>query len=203
MRTSPVITYYPLYIREDTSEYRPSSLTYHKNFPQVMAFLVFLLFSLLGLSSSSSISSDRSILNLDLAKFATQEQVSSLFQLWKMKHGRVYNNQQEEAKRLEIFQNNLNYIRDMNANRKSPHSHTLGLNKFADISSEEFSKTILQDPKYVSLPINKANEEKEEEQVSCDDAPESWDWRKKGVITDVKYQGQCGMCSFSADSSNY
>jgi len=48
-----------------------------------LAFLVFLLFSLWGLSSSLAISIDRSIADLDLAKYTTEEQVSSLFQLWR------------------------------------------------------------------------------------------------------------------------
>lgn len=159
-----------------------------------MGFLVLLLFSLLGLSSSSSISTHRSILDLDLTKFTTQKQVSSLFQLWKSEHGRVYHNHEEEAKRLEIFKNNLNYIRDMNANRKSPHSHRLGLNKFADITPQEFSKKYLQAPKDVPRHINMADKELKEEQHSCDHPPASWDWREKGVITDVKHQGLCGTC---------
>ncbi|KAL5175393.1 P34 probable thiol protease [Glycine soja] len=157
-----------------------------------MGFLVLLLISLLGLSSSSSISTHRSILDLDLSKFTTQKQVSSLFQLWKSEHGRVYHNHEEEAKRLEIFKNNLNYIRDMNANRKSPHSHRLGLNKFADITPQEFSKKYLQAPKDVSQQIKMANKKMKKEQHSCDHPPASWDWREKGVITRVKYQGDCG-----------
>ncbi|KAL3020507.1 hypothetical protein AAZX31_05G147700 [Glycine max] len=135
-----------------------------------MGFLVLLLFSLLGLSSSSSIS-HRSILDLDLAKFTTQKQ----------------------AKRPEIFKNNLNCIRDMNANRKSPHSHRLGLNKFADITPQEFSKKYLQAPKDVPRHINMADKELKEEQHSCDHPPASWDWREKGVITDVKHQGLCEL----------
>ncbi|WVZ25705.1 hypothetical protein V8G54_004249 [Vigna mungo] len=143
-----------------------------------MDFFVFLLFSLLGLSSASS-----SILDLDLAKFTTQEQVSTLFQLWKKEHGRVYQNQEEDAERLEVFHQNLNYIRQMNANRKSTHSHRLGLNKFADITLEELSKMYLQDPKDVSHHVNMANmanKKMKKEKSSCDDAPASWDWRKKG-----------------------
>ena len=161
-----------------------------------MALCLFLLFSLLCLSSGSAISRDHSILDLDLDMFTSQEQVSSLFQLWKKEHGRVYQNQEEEAKRLEIFQRNLNYIREKNAYRKSPHAHRLGLNKFADMSPEEFSKSYLQGPKEVSPPINLGNSMKlkKEEDSCCANAPACWDWRKKGVVTEVKDQGKCGMC---------
>lgn len=82
----------------------------------------------------------------------------------------------------------------MNANRKSPHSHRLGLNKFADITPQEFSKKYLQAPKDVPRHINMADKELKEEQHSCDHPPASWDWREKGVITDVKHQGLCGTC---------
>ena len=161
-----------------------------------MAFNLFLLFSLLCLSSDSAFSSDHSILDLDLDKFTSQEQVSSLFELWKKEQVRVYQNQEEEAKRLEIFQRNLNYIREKNANKRSPHAHRLGLNKFADMSPEELSKIYLQDPKEVSPPINLDNninmELKKED--SCENTPASWDWSKKGVVTGVKHQAHCGMC---------
>ncbi|RDX99619.1 hypothetical protein CR513_17314, partial [Mucuna pruriens] len=83
------------------------------------------------------------LLDLDLAKFTTQEQVSAPF----------YQNHEEEAKRFDIFQMNLNHIRDMNANRKSPHSHRL--NKYADITPQEFSKIYMQDPndEYVGCQV--------------------------------------------------
>ncbi|KAG5029503.1 hypothetical protein JHK87_013017 [Glycine soja] len=91
----------------------------------------------------------------------------------------------------------------MNANRKSPHSHRLGLNKFADITPQEFSKKYLQAPKDVPRHINMADKELKEEQHSCDHPPASWDWREKGVITDVKHQGLCDCVESEGCSSGW
>lgn len=89
--------------------------------------------------------------------------------------GGFYQNQEEEAKRLEIFESNLNHIRDINANRKSPHAHRLGLNKFADLSSEEFSKIYLQDPKDVYMDNIGNMKMKKEHPPSDHFVPASWD----------------------------
>ncbi|CAJ1938639.1 unnamed protein product [Sphenostylis stenocarpa] len=45
----------------------------------------------------------------------------------------------------------------------------------------------MQAPKDVAQPINMASKKMKKEQHSCDhDEPESWDWSKNGVITEVK-----------------
>ncbi|KEH36607.1 papain family cysteine protease [Medicago truncatula] len=144
-----------------------------------------LLFTLLWCSltflSCYGIPSEYSILAFDLNKFPSEEQVVELFQQWKKEHQKFYIHPEEAALRLENFKRNLKYIVERNAMRNSPVGHHLGLNRFADMSNEEFKN------KFISKV------------ESCDDAPYSLDWRKKGVVTGVKDQGNCGSCwSFSS-----
>jgi hypothetical protein len=56
------------------------------------------------------------------------------------------------------------------------------MNKFSDLSTEEFSK------KYLGL---KGSKPSDIETISFDPAlaPDSVDWRDKGAVTDVKDQG--------------
>ncbi|XP_054777113.1 P34 probable thiol protease-like isoform X2 [Prosopis cineraria] len=149
-----------------------------------LLFLLFLCYSMICLSSC--------IPSEELDRFTSEEEVLGLFQLWQKEQGREYENLEGEAKRFEIFKENLKYIRETNAKRKSPFDHRLGLNKFADLSYEEFSKTLLPELAVITHDnITKQSEELNDE--SCD-APPSIDWRRKGAVTKVKYQGDCGSC---------
>ncbi|KAI9072943.1 hypothetical protein K1719_045099 [Acacia pycnantha] len=76
----------------------------------------------------------------ELDRFTSEEEVLGLFKLWQKEHGLEYKDLREEAKRFEIFKENLKYILEKNAERDSPYDYRLGLNKFADLSYEEFSK---------------------------------------------------------------
>ncbi|KAJ1426136.1 Peptidase C1A, papain C-terminal [Sesbania bispinosa] len=128
--------------------------------------------------------SEYSILGDDqLDKFSSSEE--KVFQLWQKEHGREYRNQEEKANRFQIFKMNLKYINEMNAKRKSPLQHRLGLNKFADMSPEEFSKSYLQQ---IKVPSNLDNRRLKD---SCENLPASVDWREKGAVTEVRDQGDC------------
>lgn len=139
---------------------------------------------------SSAIPSDFSILSHheSLQKFTSEDQVLGLFQLWQKQHGREYPNPQEEAKRFQIFLSNLMYINERNARRRSPSESRLGLNKFADLSPEEFRKNHLHNIN--NMPTS--NFAKFESSGSCD-VPDSLDWRAKNAVTEVKDQGDCRM----------
>ncbi|CAJ1938664.1 unnamed protein product [Sphenostylis stenocarpa] len=123
-----------------------------------------------------------------LHKLSSEEEVLQLFQEWQNEHGRKYGNPQEKAKRFNIFQRNLRYINEMNAKRKSPTQHRLGLNKFADMSPEEFAETYL---KQIEMPSNFESRKVRKDDGDCENLPDSVDWREKGAVTEVRDQGDC------------
>lgn len=118
-----------------------------------------------------------------------------LFQRWKEAHRRVYRHVEEAERRLENFRRNLKYIIERNAERSraSPKAQRLGLNRFADMSNEEFNKMYISK---VKKPVNKRSNtlisrSMQGKLQSCD-APSTLDWRNKGIVTPIKDQGSCG-----------
>ncbi|KAG8365532.1 hypothetical protein BUALT_Bualt18G0114900 [Buddleja alternifolia] len=113
---------------------------------------------------------------------------------WMAQYGRAYKDEAEKAERLRIFKENVEYIESFNEAGVKPYK--LAVNKFADLTNEEFQASRngfkmgshLKSSKVASFRY--AN-------VSA--VPSSMDWRKKGAVTGIKDQGQCGCCwAFSA-----
>jgi len=63
----------------------------------------------------------------------------------------------------------------------------MGLNKFSDMSWEEFQDKYLMDPQDCSA--TQGNHVPSGQAI-----PPAIDWRQKGVVSDVKNQGDCGSC---------
>lgn len=105
---------------------------------------------------------------------------------WMALHGRVYVDAAERERRFTIFKKNVQYIESIN-NAGRPYK--LSVNGFADLTNEEFkaSRNGYKSPFY-----SKATPFKYENVTVV---PSSMDWRKKGAVTPIKDQGQCGKTS--------
>ncbi|UYV61088.1 hypothetical protein LAZ67_1003339 [Cordylochernes scorpioides] len=110
------------------------------------------------------------------------------------KFGKSYS-PEEEFHRKAIFNENLEEIIKHNLDYDlGLKSYRLGLNKFSDMSFEEFEDKYTGYKKTSKHNLGEPMEIPEEM-----DLPDSLDYRTKGVVTPVKAQGHCGSCwAFSA-----
>uniref|UniRef100_A0A8D0C4Q0 Cathepsin L1-like n=1 Tax=Salvator merianae TaxID=96440 RepID=A0A8D0C4Q0_SALMN len=116
---------------------------------------------------------------------------------WKGTHAKEYL-EEEETFRRAVWEKNLQKIRRHNWEAaQGKHSFQLGMNHFGDLTDEEFNQMlngfqpelVTEQPKGVALFRESAAVE----------PPKEIDWRAKGYVTPVKYQGHCGSCwAFSA-----
>jgi len=123
------------------------------------------------------------------AEVSTQDH--TLFKSWMVKHTKVYQTAEETQYRLSVFADNARFVRNFDSKARG---FTVALNEYADLSSQEFKAL------YNGLNISKVPAAFTPVDVS--DLADTVDWRKKGAVTGVKNQGQCGSCwSFSATGS--
>jgi cathepsin L len=123
--------------------------------------------------------------------FAERE-LQSNFVNWMRTHNKVYSNE-EFHQRWQIWRNNFKFVEEFN---KKGLSFTVGMNKFADLTVDEFN-THFKGLKKVSITVPE-----NPEAMSTATLPASVDWRTRGVVTGIKNQGQCGSCwAFSTTGS--
>jgi hypothetical protein len=140
---------------------------------------------LLLLSLSLAAAADMSIVSYGER---SEEEVRRMYAEWMAQHGRTYNALGEGERRFQVFRDNLRYIDEHNAAADAGvHSFRLGLNRFADLTNEEYRST------YLGVRSKPARERKLSTRYQADDneeLPESFDWREKGAVVEVKDQGE-------------
>jgi len=108
---------------------------------------------------------------------------------WKSVHtSEFYSSLAEESFRLNNFSVNYEIVSSSNSN--TAHTFKLALNKFADLSVEEFIATYLQTKDF----LKDSNSFQTTNTDMNDNVADSIDWTTQGAVTGVKDQGQCGSC---------
>ncbi|XBI80062.1 cysteine protease XCP1-like [Triticum dicoccoides] len=133
--------------------------------------------------------SDFSIVGYSEEDLSSNDRLVELFEKWLAKHQKAYASFEEKLHKFEVFKDNLKHIDKIN---REVTSYWLGLNEFADLTNDEFKAAYLG---LNAAPARRGSSRSfRYEDVSASDLPKSVDWRKKGAVTEVKNQGQCGSC---------
>lgn len=115
-----------------------------------------------------------------------------MYEEWLVKHQKVYNALGEKDKRFHVFKDNLGFIQNHNAQN---HTYKLGLNKFADITNDEYRAMYLGTKSDANRRLVKAKKTGHRYTYDARDRlPVHVDWRLKGAVAPIKDQGSCGSC---------
>ena len=101
------------------------------------------------------------------------------------RYGKSYESVEEIKLRFSTFVESLQLIRSTNRQNLP---YKLGINRFADLSWEEFRTSRLGAAQNCSATL------KGNHKLTSEVIPETKDWREEGIVSPVKDQGHCGSC---------
>ncbi len=133
---------------------------------------------------------------LTLATERAQDPLAPAFARWIRAEGKTYSTE-EFIDRWNTWRSNMQFISQHNAKKNK--TFTVAMNKFGDLTGEEFAR-LYKGYRHEAKVLPK--KEKIHHGSAALYLPDAFDWRQKGAVTHVKNQGQCGSCwSFSATGS--
>jgi cathepsin H len=133
-----------------------------------------------------------SFISMAVSIAALDSDTSAKFLSFQRDYGRHYESQAEEQLRLRNFQKSLEIIRSHNS--REDRTFEMGINQFSDMSDEEFEQKVLMTPQNCSATNPASSSATQHSALSTIDLPMHFDWRDRGVISEVKNQGECGSC---------
>ena len=140
-----------------------------------------------------------SVAHAELSSLQTQQY--DLFKTWTIQQSKQYS-VDEAPIRFSNWKNNHDFVQQQNAKNLS---YQLGMNQFADMTTEEFSAIHLGFKASTGLSNNLKSSEKSNfldfeddnsviDQLMNVNVSAAIDWRNRSAVTPVKDEGTCGSC---------
>ncbi|EEF52357.1 low-temperature-induced cysteine proteinase [Ricinus communis] len=156
-----------------------------------MFVFLFFTFTLSSALDMSIVSYDQT--HLTKSSWRTDDEVMAIYEEWLVKNGKAHSNNNalgEKERRFQVFKDNLRFIDEHNSENRS---YKVGLNRFADLTNEEYRSMYLGARSGAKRNRLSRSSNRYLPRVG-DSLPDSVDWRKEGAVAEVKDQGSCGSC---------
>jgi len=132
------------------------------------------------------------VLLLAVASVMAEQTTFQQFQGWMVKHNKAYDTSAAWEHAFNNFKSSIERVARLNARNSSA---TFALNKFSDLSPEEFrARYLTLKPELVRADLGKLPVAPPKAMSANLQIPSEFDWRDKNAVTYVKDQGQCGSC---------
>ncbi|KAL7002841.1 hypothetical protein U1Q18_004000 [Sarracenia purpurea var. burkii] len=156
------------------------------------AYFLFLFFAISSALDNSIISYDQIHGQMTPSPSRrSDDEAMALYERWLVRNRKAYNAIGEKERRFEIFKDNLRFIDEHNAENRT---YMLGLNRFADLTNEEYRSKFLGVRMEMKKRLSSSKRSDRYAFRAGNSSPESVDWREEGAVSPVKDQGQCGSC---------